>query len=166
MRESTRHRHAFERYVRLGAKRSIERLHEVMSTEDQGSPSIRTLYDWSSKLQWQQRLDELEQAHRQLDRELFIAERRDAHRRHINISVLLQQKGVEWLDLLDERAVSGQAAIRALREGVRMERELLDWEAETLVPPKQVFERVITLGPGPPEFKPPESMEKQADAPE
>ena len=145
MRESTRHRDAFERYVRLGAKRSIERLHEAMRTEDQGPPSIRTLYDWSSKLQWQQRIDEFEQAHRQLDRELFIVERRQAHNRHIQISVLLQQKGVEWLESLDERAVSGQAAIRAVKEGVRMERELLDWEAETLVPPKQVVKRVITI---------------------
>lgn len=166
MRESTRHREAFERYYRLGAKRSIERLHEVMGTEDQGAPSVRTLYEWSRKLQWQQRLDELEQASRLVDRELFIAERREAHHRHINISVLLQQKGVAWLGLLDERTVSGHAAIRALKEGVRMERELLDWEAETLVPPKRVVERVIRLGPGPPEFKPTDSKEKQTDTPE
>ena len=42
MAESTKHRHAFERYWRLGPERSIEALHAAMRAEGK-APSLRTL---------------------------------------------------------------------------------------------------------------------------
>ena len=167
MPESTRHRKAFERYFRLGAKRSIERLHEAMRTDDEDAPSLRTLYEWSSKFRWQEQLDEFEKLSGRMDRDLFIAEQRAAHHRHIQISVLLQQKGVEWLGRLDERAVSGQTALRALKEGVRMECDLLDREAKTVAPPDEEVIYVFATGPArSSDGAPLEPDEERSNAPE
>ncbi|MDP6606826.1 MAG: hypothetical protein QF664_11295, partial [Dehalococcoidia bacterium] len=61
MRESAARRRAFERYLRLGDERSIEKLQTALAA-DGDAPSLRTLYEWSRKLDWQARVDEIEQA--------------------------------------------------------------------------------------------------------
>ena len=55
MPESTRHRFAFDRYLQLGSKRSIEKLHAVLAAEGDAH-SLRTLYGWSSRYRWQDRI--------------------------------------------------------------------------------------------------------------
>ena len=118
--EGTRQREAFDRYWRLGARRSIERLLEALQREG-GAPSIRTLYSWSSEFDWQQRLDELERDARAADRDAYVEERKEALRRHRQEGVLLQQKGVEWLSNISTGRVSAAAAIRAIELGIRIE---------------------------------------------
>lgn len=118
--EGTRQREAFDRYWRLGARRSIERLRDVLE-RDGDAPSIRTLYSWSSEFGWQQRIEELEREARAADREGYLEERREALRRHRSEGVLLQQKGVEWLSKLPTNRVSAAAAIRAIDLGIRIE---------------------------------------------
>ena len=121
MAESTKHRNAFERYFRLGAKRSIERLHEAMQAEGD-APSLRTLYGWSSKCGWQDRLAELERKAREAEQEVFIEEIREMDKRHVKEALLLQQKGAEWLATMDLKAVTLAGAIRAIEVGVMLER--------------------------------------------
>ena len=122
MAESTKHRNAFERYFRLGAKRSIERLHEAMQAEGD-APSLRTLYGWSSTYGWQDRLAELERKAREAEQEVFIEEIREMDKRHVKEALLLQQKGAEWLVTLDLKAVTLAGAIRAIQVGVMLERK-------------------------------------------
>ena len=65
MKESTRHRLAFDLYVRMGTSRSLEALHQAL--QDNPSliglskpPSHSSLETWSSVFHWQDRLLDLE----------------------------------------------------------------------------------------------------------
>ena len=68
MRETSRHRRAYETYLRLGAGRSIERLHAVLNAEGK-APALRTLYEWSRQVHWQDRIVAFEQRARQAQEE-------------------------------------------------------------------------------------------------
>ena len=59
MAETTRHREAFDAYWRLGGERSIERLHAVLGARGK-APTDRTLYEWSRRFRWQDRIARLE----------------------------------------------------------------------------------------------------------
>lgn len=68
MPESTRQREGFDAYWELGAERSIERLHEVLTQAQRGNrsaPVLRTLYEWSSRYHWQDRIERLERQARE-----------------------------------------------------------------------------------------------------
>lgn len=143
--EGTRQREAFDRYWRLGARRSIERLRGVLEQEGDG-PSIRTLYSWSSDFGWQRRINELEREASVADREAYIEERREALRRHRQEGVLLQQKGVEWLSKLPIGQVSAAAAVRAVDLGVRIENEAHGLDDQGPDPTKEVVEVRLHLG--------------------
>ena len=121
MAESTKHRLAFEAYYRLGADRSIEKLREALAAEGK-APSLRTLYEWSSKYAWQDRLRDVEREARQAEREARIAEAREAIQRQKKLGLLLQQKGAEWIAALGDKRVTPAAAVRAVVEGVALER--------------------------------------------
>lgn len=121
MAESTRHRQAFDLYWRLGAGRSIEGLHAALSAQG-AAPGLRTLYEWSRTYHWQSRLADLERAARRAEDEARIAAIREMEDRHAKEALLLQQKGAEWLTQLPADDVSADAAIRAIAEGVRLER--------------------------------------------
>ena len=121
MAESTKHRHAFERYWRLGPERSIEALHAAMRAEGK-APSLRTLYAWSSKYQWQDRIADLERDARAAEHEARVAVIREMHERHVKEALLLQQRGAEWLATINETKATPDAAIRALVEGAKLER--------------------------------------------
>jgi hypothetical protein len=125
MAESTKHRHAFARYFRLGAERSIEKLHAAMRAEGK-APSLRTLYDWSSRHDWQDRIAEFESEARETEQEVFVAEIREMNERHAQEALLLQQKGAEWLAATDAEAATPAAAIRAIDVGIRLERVARD----------------------------------------
>jgi len=127
MKESTRHRLAFDLYVRLGAARSLERLHEEL-TADPGlielnsAPSRSTLDAWSATFHWQDRLRDLENEAANRDREEQVRALHDMNERHVKEGLALQQKGVERLKTLDEDEMSASDAIRSVIEGVKLER--------------------------------------------
>jgi len=127
MKESTRHRLAFDLYVRLGAARSLERLHEEL-TADPGlielnsAPSRSTLDAWSANFHWQDRLRDLEREAANRDREEQVRALHDMNERHVKEGLALQQKGVERLKTLDEDEMSASDAIRSVIEGVKLER--------------------------------------------
>ena len=120
MTETTKHRQAFERYWRLGGGRTIERLHDELPN----TPSLRTLYEWSRRYRWQQRIADIEAAARRVGDEARVEAVREMEERHIKEALLLQQKGTAWLSGLEAGDVTADAAVRALVEGVRLERLL------------------------------------------
>lgn len=127
MKEGTRQRLAFDFYVRLGAARSLERLHTEL-TADPGliglklPPSRSTLDVWSAYFHWQERLRDLEKEAAERDREEQIRALQEMNKRHVKEGVALQQKGLERLKALDENEMSAGDAIRSVTEGVKLER--------------------------------------------
>ena len=121
MRETTRHRHAFDRYWRLGAERSLARLHAAL-TADGRAPSLRTLYEWSRRCHWQRRIIDLEREARQAEDAARVAAIREMQERQAREALLLQQRGTEWLAALGPEDGSAEVAIRAITEGAKLER--------------------------------------------
>lgn len=123
MTENALQREAFDRYVAMAGRRSIERLHDELCSEDPDRwPTLRTLYEWSRRLDWQRRIAELERAATQASDD----ERRSAftamQRRHAREGLLLQQKATEFLNRIAEERVTAHAVVRMLTEGVKLER--------------------------------------------
>ena len=127
MKEMTRHRLAFDLYVRMGADRSLEALHDAL----QGDPSLiglsralsrSTLEAWSSSFHWQDRLLDLERQAVEQDRDEQLKTLREMNERHAKEGLALQQKAVERLQSLPSDELSASDAVRALIEGVRLER--------------------------------------------
>ena len=123
MAEGTRHRRAFDAYYRLGLGRSLRSLQAALGAEGGTSPSLRTLEHWSTRYHWQDRIADLERAARQAEDEARIAAIREMGERHAAEALLLQQKGTEWLLEIDAGDASAEAAIRAIAEGAKLERQ-------------------------------------------
>lgn len=121
MAETTRHREAFGRYWELGAVRSIELLREVLEASGR-APSLRTLYEWSRRYQWQRRIHDLERDARASEDEARRSALREMHERQAREALFLQQRGAEWLAALGPDEASPEAAIRAIVEGAKLER--------------------------------------------
>ncbi len=127
MKEITRHRLAFDVYFKLGNKRSIQVLRDALVEEPaligcQRAPSRRSLDVWSSTFHWQDRLLDLERKAQEQDREDQLQALRDMNERHAKEGLALQQKGVERLHSIPTGELSAGDAVRALIEGVRLER--------------------------------------------
>jgi hypothetical protein len=120
MRETTRHRDAYNAYVDMGSERTIEKLRSWLREQGR-APSIRTLYEWSSSFHWQYRLDDLERKARVAEENARIKAIREMRERQAKEALLLQQKGAEWISGLMD-APSAEAAIRAIVEGAKLER--------------------------------------------
>ena len=125
--EKTRHRLAFDLYVRMGPGRSLEALHRDLQKDPsliglKRAPSLSTLEAWSSAFHWQARLLDLERQAAEQDREEQLKALRDMNERHAREGLALQQKGVERLGTLPPERLSASDAVRALVEGVRLER--------------------------------------------
>lgn len=144
MTESTRHRRAFERYFRLGPDRSLTLLHEALAAEGGRVPALRTLEEWSRTYHWQHRIANVERRARDAEDEARIAAIRAMQERHMQEALLLQQRGSQWLAEFGADDASPEAAIRAIAEGVRIER-LARGEpterTETTDPPDSRLER-------------------------
>jgi hypothetical protein len=128
MQESTRHRTAFNVYFELGPNRSIERLREELLREGtrygfRQVPSLRTLYRWSKDFRWQLRLAGLEEEAREKDAEAHAKRVEEMRERHGKIGLALEQKGLDAIQGYLNGALTPHAAILALKEGVRLERE-------------------------------------------
>ena len=127
MKEKTRHRLAFDLYVRLGADRSLEALHETLLDDPsriglRQAPSRCTLETWSSNFHWQDRLLDLERKAAEQDQQGQLKALREMNERHAKEGLALQQKAVERLQTLPSVELSASDAVRALIEGVRLER--------------------------------------------
>ncbi len=121
MRETSRHQRAFDLYWGLGADRTIERLHAALHAIGTG-PSQRTLFEWSRRLHWQHRIAQFERDARLTADAARVQALREMAERHTKEALLLQQRGAEWISRMDDDHVTADGAIRALVEGVRMER--------------------------------------------
>ena len=121
MPEGTRQREAFDRYWALGAERSIERLHVVLEQEGK-APTTRTIYTWSSRYHWQDRIQDLERRAWLAEDEARIEMVHEMQERQAREALLLQQKGAEWIAGVTGDEASPEAAIRAIVEGAKLER--------------------------------------------
>jgi hypothetical protein len=122
MAETTKHRLAFDVYWRLGPERTIERLHLALAGGAKQAPSLRTLYEWSSRFHWQSRIAQLEQQARVAEDETRVAAIREMHERQAKAGLFLQQKGMEWMVAMGEEVATPEAAVRAIVEGAKLER--------------------------------------------
>jgi hypothetical protein len=137
MKEQTRHRRAFDLYVRLGASRSLDALCQALERDPAQigvarAPSQRTIEAWSAAFHWQDRVADLEHLASERDREDQLAAVREMHDRHVREGMALQQKGVERLQQLPAGELSAADAVRALVEGVRLERLARGVPTETI----------------------------------
>jgi hypothetical protein len=121
MQETTRHREAFNAYWSMGAERSIEKLHATWKGRAR-APSLRTLYEWSRALHWQDRILEMERAAREQDRLAHVEALHEMNERHRKEGLALQQRALERFGAMAPGDMKATDAIRALTEGVRLER--------------------------------------------
>ncbi len=127
MKERTRHRLVFDLYVRHGAQRSLEDLHAALRDDPaqiglSRPPGRRTLEEWSAAFHWQDRIADLERQAAEQDHDDQLKALREMTERHIKEGLALQQKGVERLQTLPPQDLTASDAVRALVEGVRLER--------------------------------------------
>ena len=127
MSEATRHRRAFDLYLRMGAERSIAELQELIAEDPSRigisrAPTLRTLESWSASFNWRDRIGELEReaATRNHDDQVQVI--REMNERHAKEGVALQQKGVGRLQTLSAEKMTGADAMRSIVEGARLER--------------------------------------------
>lgn len=121
MAESTKHRLALERYWRMRGSRSLERLHAELEAAG-GAPTMRTLYEWSRRFHWQDRIAGLEREAKRADDQARVSAMKEMYDRQGKEALLLQQKGAEWLATMAAGDATPEAAIRAVVEGARLER--------------------------------------------
>ena len=108
-RESPEQLATFERYFRQGDSRSIERL----SVELEGAEkrrSLRTLYGWSSRFAWQQRIAEIEGRNSAAADEQLRLEYAAMQERHQRIGRALQKAALERLATLPRDMKAGEVA--------------------------------------------------------
>lgn len=132
MREGERQRSAFERYLRLGGWRSIEKLHEALAA-DGDAPCIRTLYEWSSKLNWQARIDEIQDAASEASRRAYVEQLRELNEFQAKIGRALQNRGAIAIASIDLKEFSPTVALRAVEAGARLERTARDGNKPLLI---------------------------------
>jgi hypothetical protein len=128
VKERTKHRLAFDLYLRLGAGRNLDALQRALEDAPavlglEHAPSRRAIETWSAAFHWQDRLADLERQAAEQDRDDQLKALRDMNERHAKEGVALQQKGVERLQTLPSNEISAADAVRALVEGVRLERQ-------------------------------------------
>jgi hypothetical protein len=127
MKEGTRQRRAFDLYVHLGAGRSLEELQRQLQARPEligvnRGPSRTTIEAWSSAFHWQDRFLDLERQARQQDEAEQVRALREMGERHAREGLALQQKGIERLNALLPGELQVPDAIRAIIEGVKLER--------------------------------------------
>ena len=114
MAESTKQRAAFEStgaWVR--SVQSSERGRNCCAGTGR-APVSRTLYGWSSRFQWQQRLARLEHEARVAEDEVRVAAIKEMYERQAKAGLLMQQKGTEWLLSIDGGLVDASTALKAI----------------------------------------------------
>jgi hypothetical protein len=105
----------------------VEKLYEVLkaAAEEYGfdkAPSLRTLYGWSSRYRWGDRIVALERKARAIDEEEQVEAIREMNRRHSKEAVAVQQKALQRLQSMDPDEMKPGDVLRAIWTGVRIER--------------------------------------------
>ena len=152
MRETTQYREAFECYLNLGSDRSLSRLREKLIETNETAPVLRTLSEWSRKLNWQARIDALEQEAATDASELYVATKQEVNRRHARDGARFQELAIEWILAMDPADVTLAAASRMFDIGNRIEREARGLNREDIDPVKPDFVEVRLIMGGPDEL--------------
>lgn len=151
MKEKTRQRLAFDLYVRLGPDRSLEALHRALQEDPsriglKRAPNLSTLEAWSSALHWQERLLDLERESHEQDREAQVQALQEMNERHAREGLALQQKGIARLQDLPPSKMPVGHAIRAVIEGVWLERLARGEPTEHIRQEREMIDGHIDLG--------------------
>lgn len=152
MRETARQREAFQIYLEMGRDRSLSRLHEELLRTYGKPKTVRTVEEWSRKLGWQTRIDQLEREAQLAAQAAFVAEKREANRRHAREAVALQQLGLQALAKIDPDDLTPAAATRLVEIGIGIEREARGLDREELVPAQGEIVEVHLVMDGPKEL--------------
>ena len=126
MSASSRQERAFDVYLSLGPDRSLAELAAVLRADPhraglRRAPSLRTVEGWSAGRKWQDRIADIDrQAREEADRQhiAWVSEHRERLRQE---GLLLQQRGIEWLEAKDGYEVKANEAIRAIEAGFKLE---------------------------------------------
>ena len=151
MRETARQREAFQIYLEMGRDRSLSRLHEELLRTYGKPKTARTVEEWSSKLGWQARIDQLEREAQVAAQAAFVAEKREVNRRHAREAAVLQQLGLQALAKGDADDLTPATATRLVEIGVRIEREARGLDREEIVPAEGEIVEVRLIMDGPEE---------------
>jgi hypothetical protein len=127
MAEKAYQRRAFELYLALGPGRSVETLNRALAGDPgrygfRRAPSLRSLYAWSARFSWQERLADLEAQALEAAGEAWVEAIRVMNERQAKMALAIQQKGVQALSGIDPSSVGFPDAVRAIVEGARLER--------------------------------------------
>ncbi len=121
------HRKALELYLRLGPGRSIQALHDALTADPSRcglsrAPALRSLYAWSSRFRWQERIAELEDQAAEANRDAWQAAIREMNERQAKLALAVQQKAVQALADIDPASIEFSDAVHAIVESARLER--------------------------------------------
>lgn len=124
--ESARQGAAFRLYLEMGPMRSLVRLRERIKADQQAHgftkvPSLRTLDAWSSRHSWPARIAKIEQRAQEEEEQEYVQKVKEYRARLRQEGILLQQKGLTWLQAKDADDVRALDAVRAIAEGFRLE---------------------------------------------
>lgn len=127
MPEREHQRRAFHLYVELGAERSYEALAQRLQADPsliglRRPPSPRQIERWGAQHHWQDRLADREREARRQDALAEVAALREMNTRHAREGMALQQRALRRLQALANDEMSPALAVRALAEGIRLER--------------------------------------------
>lgn len=126
MSASSRQERAFAVYLELGPDRSLAELAAVLRADPhraglRRAPSVRTLEGWSAGRKWQDRIADIDRQTRE-EGERRHVEWVNQHRERLrHEGLLLQQRGMEWLEAKDGDEVKAGEAIRAIEAGFKLE---------------------------------------------
>ena len=126
MTTSSRQERAFDLYLKIGPDRSLTELIRLIRADPGRAglrrvPTLRTLESWSARYGWQKRIAELEREER-AEAERQHLEWVQQHRERLRQEgLLLQQRGVQWLQEKTAGQVSASEAVRAIDTGFKLE---------------------------------------------
>lgn len=118
--ETARHKEAFE--VWYANERNGEASYRILRNKG-GPRTSATIYNWERIYEWDARADERDALALEKLQKKAIEERAKRIEQHANLGKLLQSKGGKYLQMYT--LGDGNQAIRAITEGVKMERQAL-----------------------------------------
>jgi hypothetical protein len=150
MTTSSRQERAFDLYLKIGPDRSLTELVRLIRADPgraglRRAPTLRTLESWSTRYGWQKRIAELERKERE-EAERQHLEWVQQHRERLRQEgLLLQQRGVQWLQEKTAREVSASEAVRAIDTGFKLEALSLGEATERITVEEEQDERLQQL---------------------
>ena len=117
---------AFDTYLNQGAQRSLRGTQREIASNPERydfkrAPSLRTLENWSARHRWPDRIAKLEHQ-AQIEEEREQVERIKGYRARLRQEgLVLQQRGLVWLQDKEADDVKANEAIKAIVEGFRLE---------------------------------------------